>query len=123
MKKRLLAVTLFLAMALTLCASAAPRYDDATCANVYLNFDGTTASCSVDTRCAAGASINVTLTLYHMVNDKAIQVKQWSGLTGTTSMDYTGYYDYAVPGDQYKLTVTGTVGRDKVDNSVLATCR
>lgn len=123
MKKRFLAMTLLLAMALSLCVSAAPRYDESARAEVYLNFDGTTASCSVDARGDSGISINVNLTLYHMVNGKAIQVKQWSGLTGTTSMDYTGYYNYAVPGDQYKLTVTGTVGRDHVNNSVLATCR
>lgn len=123
MKKRFLAMTLLLAMALTLCVSAAPRYGDTAYAEPDLTFSGATANCAVEAWGDSGTSINVTLTLYHMVNGKAIQVKQWPGLTGTTSMDYTGYYDYAVPGDQYKLTVTGTVGRDSVNNSVLATCR
>lgn len=122
MKKRFLAMTLFLAMILTLGVSAAPRYGEASHAAVYLSFQGTKASCSVDAGGAKGDSINVTMTLYHVVNGKDVKVKSWPSLTGTTSMDYTGTYTGAVSGDTYRLAVSGTVGTDKVSNSVTARC-
>lgn len=122
MKKRFLAMTLLLAMALTLCVSAAPRYDEASSCKPYLNFSGTTANCSVSAEGSRGVSINVTMTLYHVVNGKDVKVKSWPSLAGTTSMDYTGTYTEAVSGDTYKLAVSGTVGTDKVSNSVTVRC-
>lgn len=125
MKKRILAATLFLAMALALCASAAPapHYDDAFFCKPYLSFDGRTAACSIGVEADTGAAIKASLTLYHIVDGKEVFAKSWPNLKGTTSLDFTGYYYVAVPGDQYKLTATATVGRDEVTNSVTATCR
>lgn len=122
MKKRFLAMTLLLAMALTLCVSAAPRYGGTTYAEPSILFSKTTANCAVEVSGEKGDSINVTMTLYHVVNGKDVKVKSWPSLTGTTSMDYTGTYTGAVSGDTYKLAVSGTVGTDKVSNSVTARC-
>lgn len=122
MKKRFLAMTLLLAMALTLCVSAAPRYGGMAYAEPDLTFNKTTAYCVVEVSGAKGDSINVTMALYHVVNGKDVKVKSWPSLAGTTSMDYTGTYTEAVSGDNYKLAVSGTVGTDKVSNSVTVRC-
>lgn len=123
MKKRILAMTLLLALALPLGAGAIPYYDDTAYCDGYLSFSGTTAVCTISVGGSEGDSITGTMKLYQVVNGKDEFVKSWPSLKGTTSLEFTGRVYNGESGGKYKLTVSAVVnGKTIHGRDVTATC-
>lgn len=118
MKKRIMGIVLVLALALSVCVSAAPRYDDGTYVYPMLDFEGTTAVCALAVDAARGASIKATLTLSYSNGKK---LKAWSNLTDTTYMGFEGTCSVS-SGETYTLTATVVVDGQTITKSTTATC-
>lgn len=121
MKKRVLSLTLVLALMLSVCASAAtPRYTEVRTCHPRLSFQGASAICKVEVE-TYGDSVDVslTMTLYH---SSGRLLASWPVTrTGTTTQTYP-----VTIGESYTLTVIGTVsgsnGTDNINLSVSAEC-
>ena len=120
MKKRLIPITLVLSLLLCSFASAMPRYGSGAAVEPFLSFTGTTANCNVLVDGRKGDKISVTLTLK---TSSGTQVKQWTGLSGTTSLDVTKTCSGLTKGTTYTLTATAVVNGETITKSVSATCR
>lgn len=116
MKKRVSALLLLLVMALTLWASAAPRYSTLYKVSPRLSFSGTTANCSMIVEADKGTSITATMTLYH----NGEEVKAWTAY-GTTSIAVSKICG-VTKGERYTLELTATANGETVTESVSATC-
>lgn len=114
MRKRILALALIFALLLSMTAFAAePRYIGVT---PQLNFNGTTANCSVSVN-DPGSDIQVTLTLYRGWS----VIDSWNG-SGTSYVKVSG--SAAVKdGLEYRLVATGTIdGVAFTTAEVIGTC-
>lgn len=118
MKKRIMGIVLVLALALSVCVSAAPRYGDATTVNPTLDFQGTTAVCWLEVDAPRGTAITATLTISRSNGKK---VKAWSNLTDTTYMGFEGTCSVS-SGETYTLTATVVVDGQTITKSTTATC-
>lgn len=127
MQKKLTAMTLALLLMLSVTANALsvePRYNVTASCVPTMTFTGTTANCKADIRAQRGSAISGTLTLYHVVNGKEVEVTHWS-LSGTTNLSTTKTSS-VTKGETYKLTISVTVngpgGRDNITQSTTKKC-
>lgn len=120
MKKRITALTLLLAMCMTLCAHAVePRtWNDFTCRPIF-SVSGTTATGKVTVRATdSTAKITITATLY--ADGSSLATWTTSG-TGSATLNKSLTKDTISKGNcelKYTVTVRGSAGYDTVTDSV-----
>ena len=119
MKKRITALTLLLAMCMTLCAHAVePRTWNDFDYRPILSVSGTTATAKVTVTAESTAKITITATLY--ANGSSLATWTTSG-TGSATLSKSWTKDAISKGNcelEYTITVRGSAGYDTVTDSV-----
>ena len=120
-KRRALVLSVILALALSVCAGAVPRYDDGVKVTATLSYSDTTARCGIKVEVEGGSSVKANMTLFHVVGTVATEVHSWFGLTGSGGLNYSDTFT-VTQGETYRLTASATVNGKTYTNSIDVPC-